>query len=365
MATKLVSIIMPAYNAETYIGQAIESVLGQSYTNWELVIIDDGSIDQTNAVASKYIDARIRIVRQENGGEAVARNTALRNIRGEFLAFLDADDVYLPDHLESTVGYLSIYNQVDGVYTDGYYIDQLGNRLQTLSSRRRGPFEGNLFEEVVHGSDVFGPPVCVVLRTSLINKYGLKFDEDIIIGPDWDFFVKYADLASFGYIDQATCLYRLHTTNISIRVGLEKRSQELAKCRINAIKMNNFRKCFVGVQTEVFYDLLCNLLIGFPKRQLEITQWAEFMLLPKKEQARLFRLMASKTVIYGEDHSYVKHWLQAALQIYPADWYAGFLLLLFRVHPSVFRLFVRLRNVHDIDPRMVAPFSDMKLITKS
>ena len=256
MEPGLVSVMMPAYNAETYIGQAIESVLAQSNVHWELLIVDDGSNDRTVEIASSYHDTRIRLVQQTNGGESVARNTALKHIRGEFLAFLDADDTYLPNHLGVIVTYLSVHPQADGVYTDGYYIDQDGKRLQTISSRRRGPFEGNLFEEVVYGSDVFGPPTCVVLRTSLIDSYGLKFDENIVIGPDWDFFTKYADVGNFGYLGKITCHYRLHMTNISVRTGLKRRALEMAKCRINAIKMKNFRVLSVRIRTAIFYDLL-------------------------------------------------------------------------------------------------------------
>lgn len=364
MQSGLVSIMMPAYNAEGYIGQAIESVLAQSYTQWELVIVDDGSTDRTAEVASRYTDPRIKLLRQGNGGEASARNTALRNMQGEFLAFLDSDDLFLPDHLESTVGYLLGHSQVDGVYTDGYYIDQAENRLQTLSSRRRGPFEGNLFEEVVYGSDVFGPPACVVLRTILISKYGLRFDENIVIGPDWDFFTKYADLAIFGYIDQITCLYRLHTSNISIRTGLEKRALEHAKCRINAIRLKNFNKCSVRVRAGVLYDLLVNLLVDFPQQQLEIIEWPAFTALPKGEQARLFRLMASKSMIYGKDQTHVLYWLKKSRRLNPTDWRSVLLSLSFLIHPKLIRVFLRLRNFRQVDPRTITPFADMKLERK-
>jgi glycosyltransferase involved in cell wall biosynthesis len=138
--------MMPAFNAETYVGQAIESILAQTNPNWELVIVDDGSVDRTRDIASHYKDTRIQVIHQENGGESIARNTAIKHVRGEFLAFLDADDLYLPNHLRVAAEYLTSQPQVNGVYTDGYYIDQTGKQLQTLSSRRRGPFEGDLFE---------------------------------------------------------------------------------------------------------------------------------------------------------------------------------------------------------------------------
>jgi glycosyltransferase involved in cell wall biosynthesis len=353
--------MMPAYNAEVYIGQAIESILAQTYPQWELVIVDDGSSDRTGEVVSRYGDPRIKMIRQENQGEAAARNTALNNMRGEFLAFLDADDLYLPNHLESLGGYLLTRDQADGVYADGYYVDQDGNRLKTLSSRRRGPFEGDLFEEVVCGSDVFGPPACVLLRTNLITVHGLKFDEDIVIGPDWDFFTKYTEVGKFGYLDRITCLYRLHTTNISVRTGLKKRALELAKCRVNAIKMKRFGDCSIRVRTAVFYDLLINLLIDFPESQSEITQWREFTELPRNEQARLLRLMAGMTAIHGSDRSHVQKWLDSARRLNPADWRASILWLLCQAHPKLLKAALKVRSPHSVDPRTIHPFADMNL----
>jgi len=357
----LVSVMMPAYNAEAFIGQAIESVIAQSNPLWELVIVDDGSNDRSAEIASGYGDPRIRVIRQKNGGEAAARNTALKHMRGEFLAFLDADDLYLPNHLETTVAYLSSHPQVDGVYTDGYYVDQTGRQLQTLASRRRGPFEGNLFEEVVYGSDVFGPPACVVLRTNLIVAHSLLFDEKIIIGPDWDFFTKYAEVGKFGYVDEITCLYRLHTTNISVRTGLKKRALELAKCRINAIRMKKFRNLSIRVRVAVFYDLLIHQLIDYPERQTEITQWPEFTDLPRPEQARLLRLMVSMTVLHGQDQTHVWKWLEATRQANPSDWRAALLRFLFRIHPKILSAVLKMKEYREVDPRTIPPFADMNL----
>lgn len=356
-----VSVMMPAYNAETYISQAVESVIGQSYERWELIVIDDGSTDRTAEIISQFPDSRIKLIHQKNGGEASARNAALKHAQGDFLAFLDADDLYLPNHLETAVAYLFEHSQVDGVYSDGYYIDQEGNRLQTLSSRRRGPFEGYIFDEVVYSSNVFGPPACVVLRMNLIAGHGLQFDESITIGPDWDFFMKYADVGKFGYLDQLTCLYRLHTTNISVRTGLKQRALELAKCRINAIKMNSFGKCSVHVRTAVFYDLLVNLLTDFPERQTEITHWQEFVDLPEQEQARLLRLMVSKTIVHGQNQTKVMKWLDRSRKLNPSDWRATILWLLLQINPRLLSALLKAKGGWDVDPRTVHPFADINV----
>src|SRR5438128_160825 len=97
----LVSIIMPTYNAGRFIGRAIQSVLEQTYPNWELIIVDDASSDETTSVVQSFKDSRIRYHKAERiGHPAGVRNTGLRMAQGEFIAFLDSDDLYFPESLE-------------------------------------------------------------------------------------------------------------------------------------------------------------------------------------------------------------------------------------------------------------------------
>lgn len=360
MQPGLVSIMMPAYNAEKYIAQAIGSVLAQSYSRWELIIVNDGSTDNTAAVITQFADPRIRVFQQANSGEAAARNHALAHMQGEFLAFLDADDVYLSDHLEVTIAYLQAHPECDGVYTDGYYCDSNGTPLQTLSSRRRGPFVGRVFEEVVRGSDVFGPPMCVVLRTNLITQHQLKFDPNIVIGPDWDFFTHYADVAQFGYLDHDTCRYRVHQTNITVLTGLRRRALDMAKCRSKAVKMENFKTCSLDVRLNVFYDLLVNLLRGAPDQQIAITHWPEFLALPAPHQARLLRLMASKALLFEDKPTYVEAWLRRALELNPKDFASILLYTLYRINPSLCKILLRAKIGRPVDPLTIPPFIDLK-----
>jgi glycosyltransferase involved in cell wall biosynthesis len=360
MQPGLVSIIIPAYNAERYICQTIESVLTQSYPQWELIIVNDGSTDRTAEIVAQYTDPRLTVIHQANEGISAARNTALEQAQGEFVAFLDADDLYLPDHLKVTVGYLQTHLNCDGVYTDGYHCDPNGIRLQTLSSRRRGPFEGHIFEEIMRAADVFGPPVCVVLRRHLIVEHNLRFDEYLVIGEDWDFLTHYSDLANFGYIDQHTCLYRIHQTNISVRTDLQKRELDLAICREKAIKMDSFNICALETRVSVFYDLLVNLLIGFPERQSAITQWKEFKDFPAEEQARLYRLMASKTLTKGGHHPYINLWFRRARELNPTDRRGAFLATFYNLSPQFCQLLLRAKNLTQAKAMNTAPFSDVK-----
>jgi glycosyltransferase involved in cell wall biosynthesis len=351
--------MMPAYNAEQYIGQAIESALQQTYPHWELIIVNDGSTDETPDIVARYSDRRIKAFHQPNGGEASARNTALRHMQGEYVAFLDADDVYLPHHLEVTAAYLQTHPNHDGVYTDGYYCDPNGVRLKALSSRRRGPFEGDIFEQMARASDVFGAPVCVVLRRSVIIRHGLEFDPSIVIGPDWDFMTRYSEAASFGYVDQHTCLYRVHQTNISVRTNLRQRALYLARCREKTIHSDRFRTCSVETRAFVFYDLLINLLAGLTERQAAITEWPEFRHLPAEKQAQLFRLMASKALLRGEERQYIEEWLRQSRTLNPSDLIGAVLALLYRLNPRLCKLVLGIRTSRQPEPLNSSPFADL------
>lgn len=102
----MVSVIMPAYNSEEYIRESIESVLVQTYSNWELLIVDDGSTDKTASIVQEYKDIRIHYLHQSNCGVAAARNHGIREARGRYVAFLDSDDLWLPDKLNRQLQFM-------------------------------------------------------------------------------------------------------------------------------------------------------------------------------------------------------------------------------------------------------------------
>jgi glycosyltransferase involved in cell wall biosynthesis len=359
MQAGLVSVMMPAYNAAGYIEEAVRSMLAQTYSHWELLVVNDGSTDATADVVRQFHDPRIRLLNKKNGGESTARNMALEHSRGEFIAYLDADDAYLPHHLAVTIGFLNSHPDRDAVYTDGIHIDEHGNRLTSLQSRRRGPFEGRLFEHAVRASDIFGPPLCVVLRHDVVARHRLRYDPRIVIGPDWDFFIRVTDLATFGYLDDRTCLYRVHQTNISTRVDSKKRLESLAICREKAIKHPKFGACSTETQVAVFYDLLIDWLRDEPARRSEATRWAEFARLPRSERARLLRLMASDALVRGKEQVDVADWLRRATELNPADRRAHVLAGLYRLSPRLCRAVLRTKSPGRATARDAAPFADL------
>jgi hypothetical protein len=356
-----ITVMMPAFNAARFIGEAIDSVRQQAASDWELLVIDDGSTDDTAKVAESFHDARIQVIRQDNQGEATSRNRALSLARGEFLAFLDADDAYLPSHLRRTADCLRENPDAVGVFTDGYHVGEDGTRLKPLSARRRPPRSGDVFDEIVYGSDFLGPPVCVVLRRGPILAQALRFDARIVMGPDWDFFMRVAALGPFMHVDEATCLYRVHTNSITTSLDARARMRERAKCRERAVEHPRFNGCAAPVRANVFHDLLVVALRGEPGRQRAVLEWPAFGALPARERAWLFRLLADEAMVLGYEPSLVRAWLRASRRANPRDWKTAALWSLYAATPAACTAFIRRRRAgfeYSIDR---PPFEDLGL----
>ena len=155
MEDKLVSIIMPTYNCAKFIGKTIESVIAQTYENWELIIVDDCSKDNTEEVVSKYKDNRIKYYRLENNsGAAVARTEAMKKARGSYMSFLDSDDLWKKDKLEKQLEFMN-KNNYNFTCTEYEQIDEEGNKLnKVIKVKKRADYNRILLDCPVGNSTV-------------------------------------------------------------------------------------------------------------------------------------------------------------------------------------------------------------------
>ena len=207
-----VSVIVPAFNAARWIGQTIESVLAQSFGSFELIVVDDGSTDDTATVVQRYCDARIRYIRQENKGLPGARNTGIRHSAGGYLAFLDADDLWHEHMLRDTVNYLDAHPEVAVVRTGWYYVDAQGSRMALQPAACT--WTGDVLERLL--ADNAFIIIAALMRRACVEAIGL-FDETLRTGnEDWDFWLRLAAGGNrFGYLDAERALYRRHGANMS------------------------------------------------------------------------------------------------------------------------------------------------------
>ena len=210
MAHELVSVIIPVYNADKYIYETIKSVLQQSYQDFELVVINDGSTDRTDEIIANISDQRIIYHKTTNSGVSKARNTGLNLSKGEFVAFLDADDIWLKHNLKKKVEQLKKNKCVALVHSDGMVID---NESRALGSILKGK-GGNIFQDILmwNGTCIPSPSSILMRRQIALEVNG--FCEKLSTAADKYFFLSIARDYSIQRIPDITWHYRLHNGNM-------------------------------------------------------------------------------------------------------------------------------------------------------
>jgi glycosyltransferase involved in cell wall biosynthesis len=215
-----VSVVIPAYNHARYVGEAIRSVLAQTFQDFEVIVVDDGSTDETGEVVAALKEPRITYVRQSNRGQAAARNTGIRASSGEYVAFLDDDDLWLPDKLETQVGVLDSRAEVALVCSDHYVFDeQTGETLGRLWHDRPfhywiDPFKAarDPLEALLRRGCFIAPSATVVRREALLAVWG--FDESFEKNhEDWDLFVRICRRFPIATVDVPLARNRQHGAN--------------------------------------------------------------------------------------------------------------------------------------------------------
>lgn len=207
--TPLISVIVPIYNVEEYLNRCVDSILSQSYKNFELLLIDDGSSDESGNICDKYAkkDLRVHVFHKENGGVSSARNIGIDNAKGEWIIFVDADDS-LDMHLFNTIiSYSSStiqlihygWNIYDGESITSHNISKNEEYISLEKACKKNIFHGYVWS--------------YAFNTSIIQKHKLRFREDIDYAEDWDFIIKY-----YSYTNQMFLLKECYY-NYVIRLG--------------------------------------------------------------------------------------------------------------------------------------------------
>ena len=233
----LVSIVMAAYNSAPYMPEAIRSVIGQSYPNWELHIINDGSKDNTAEVVRPFLtDTRIIYHEQENKGQASAKNCGLRAARGDFIAFLDADDMWSLDKLEKQLPVFTEHPEAGLVHTNVMLITESG---EPLGSPQRSYPQGWISGDLLIDNRVNG--MASILRRECLDRVGI-FDESMSMGIDYDLWLRISAQYQILFLDEVTYFYRQWSGQMSHRY------EERMDCAIRI--MEKFLREHPGVVPE-------------------------------------------------------------------------------------------------------------------
>lgn len=241
----MVSVIIPAFNCAEFITETLESVYQQTYTNREIVLIDDGSTDNTRSVLEPHMD-RIRYFYQENRGTAAARNAGIQRSRGELIAFLDHDDLWLPEKLELQVKAMQTYPECGLVFTDGKYFDESGILRNSLIPKHIHEWidqHGTTDPMVVMGwisreiciRSVISSASSILVRKHCLERVGY-FDEGIHVADDYDLALRVAQL--YPVIFLRSCLYLWRYRQESQSGSKGSRHYRWTKASISVIEKN-------------------------------------------------------------------------------------------------------------------------------
>lgn len=211
-----ISIIIPTYNRADLLNRTIQSVLNQTFKNFEVIVIDDGSTDNTRKIVRGFIkkDERIKYIFQENsGGPAKPRSTGIKNSRGNYLAFLDSDDEWLPEKLEKQISvFKNSRDKKLGFVDCGVLV--VNKNTETINEYRLSPLcRGNIFKKILEKNFILTPS-SILLKRGVIKKTG-DFDENLKMSDDWDFWIRISKKYNFDFIDELLTKYYVHSTNIT------------------------------------------------------------------------------------------------------------------------------------------------------
>lgn len=226
MKNSLVSIIIPAYKAGQYIEETVQSVLAQTHTNFELIIVDDGSPDDQASVIEPLAkkDDRIQYIKQENGGVASARNHGYRLSKGTFLAFLDADDVWMPTNIEEKLAKFESDQDLGLVHSDANIIDSDSKETgEQLSGK-----EGWLLKDLLGWEGACIPaPSSILVKRSVVEKVG-DFCLKLSNAADQEFFFRVAKHYKIGRVAKPLWQYRVHSNNMHSNIALMEKDALIA-----------------------------------------------------------------------------------------------------------------------------------------
>jgi glycosyltransferase involved in cell wall biosynthesis len=236
MRMPTVSVVVTCYNYGKFLKGCLDSVLGQSFADFEIILVNDGSTDNTDEVIEEFRGiSNIKYIKQVNSGQAKAKNTGIRHATGSFIAFLDADDMWEENKLIKQMPLFS-NESVGVVYSRARYINEQGQALDHvhLDGKYLVPVSGSVTNNLF--LDNFIPFSSSIVRRDCLERCGV-FDESLQMGIDWDLWLRISTVYEFNFVDQPLLIYRIgHAGQMS--KNLETRQQCTDRIMSNFLRIN-------------------------------------------------------------------------------------------------------------------------------
>lgn len=241
-----VAVIIPTFNYARFVARAVQSVLDQTFPPAEVIVVDDGSTDETPDVLATF-GSRIRVIRQENRGVSAARNLGVEDASAPLVAFLDADDAWLPRKLEAQVAALQAHPGAGLVHCGVQDVDEDGRVLRRNTEGGEGWVAGDLLmmKPVVHA------PSCSMLIPRRVFDEAGGFDERLSTSADWDLCVRIAARLPFAFVPEVLLSYTIHRSAMHLNVGKMEHDMLLAMEKAFALHP----QAFGGIRREAMANL--------------------------------------------------------------------------------------------------------------
>lgn len=212
-----ISVVIPAYNQEKFITETIESILNQTYKDFEIIVVDDGSTDCTKQKLEKF-GSKIKIIEQPNLERAIARNNGVKNSQGEYIAFVDSDDIWTEDKLENQIKVLEEKKDCMFIYSACGRVNQYSKKIKPAKRQLEG-YSGNIFEELLIRN--FIASATPLIKREFFNKTQ-GFNSKYIPYEDWELWIRLSLLGKIYFLPKVLAYYRIHKNQSVRKVKAEK-----------------------------------------------------------------------------------------------------------------------------------------------
>lgn len=271
MKNTKVSVCIPVYNAQDYIGETINSIINQSFENFEIIIVDNKSTDKTLEIVEKYYDSRIKVFKNDkNYGMVKNWNICLKYANGEYIQFVCADDTLERNCLEEKVNFLDKNNDVVLVFNATNIIDKNNKVIMKRKFTNKNKIiDGIKFAiNSFRTRNIYGEPTNVLFRNEYAKKIG-EFNEKLSYSPDWEYWMRLSKLGKIGYLNKALSNYRVVSTSSTSSLFKNKKNLKID----DEFFIKSIMKCY-GRNIRMV-DIVCHKLIG------TIRMYAKYFLLFK------------------------------------------------------------------------------------
>jgi glycosyltransferase involved in cell wall biosynthesis len=299
-----VSVVIPTYNRAAFIVKALQSVLDQTFQDFEIVVVDDGSTDETAEIIRRMDEPRIRFLRQDHRGVSAALNTGWRAAQGEYIARLDSDDRWLPTLLQELLAVLEQDSALAVAYARAQAINAEGALLpQVMGARER--FVGATLTSLVYGD--FVCPMAVVIRRTALEAVG-GYDETLMANEDWDLWIRLAAAYRFAYVPRVLAQYRFHGQNLtrSDSERMERVMQDRARVLDKIFSGPHVPASVLEIKALAYRNLYLDWMIRYLERRDMRRAWRMFrralahapsraLFMPRALAVTVYYLWLSKT----------------------------------------------------------------------